>query len=87
MPAMVPSTLFYLFFIVFFPLSFTPLYPLLVAIATLLSMSMSPSSFLLDPSTPSSPRTRAVSLLSIYESVSILRASSVCSLDSTSEII
>ena len=45
-----------------------------------------PFSLLLNPSTPyTQPHPTAVSLLSIYESVSLLLVSSVCSLDSTYE--
>ena len=58
------------FFIIFFKFTIYPTYnPLSPAITALLSMSMSPVSFLLNPSTLKSPI--AVSLLSIYESVSI----------------
>ena len=77
------------FFITIYPPSTLP--PPLTpspSTATLLSASMSSFSFflffLLDPSLPTALH-RAVSLLSIYESVSVLLVSSVCSLDSTNE--
>ena len=72
--------------IVFFHYHLVPLDTLPPAIATLLSMTISPL-FLFAPSfhllTSSSPL--AVILLSIYESVPIFLVSSLCSLDSTYE--
>ena len=84
------------YLVVFFPL---PLIPLILSstftnppprppstITTLLSMSMNSPSFFLFcsiPPLPQLPTPRAVSLLSTYESVSILLVSSVSSLDST----
>ena len=69
---------FYCIFSLLFSLLILPISP---TIAPLLSMSMGPFSYLLNPS----PAPWAVILLSVYESVSILLVSSVCSLDSTYE--
>ena len=55
------------------------------AITIPLSMTMDSFPFLFNPSKPTFPLALAVLLLSIYESVSILLVSSVCSLDSTNE--
>ena len=74
---------FYLIFIEFFPITFSSPYTSLPPAVTLLSMSMSPFSFLLNLSTPNPPP--AVTPLSIYESVPIFLVCSVCSLESTHE--
>ena len=51
----------------FFHYHLSPLYPLSLAITSLVSVSMSPFSFLLDPSTPYPPTIAAI-LLFTYES-------------------
>ena len=71
----------------FFHYHLVSLYPCPPAIPTLLSMSVSPFSFLLNPSTRLPPSPTICHLLSIYESVPIFLVSSVCSLDSTYEWI
>ena len=72
----------FFYFLLYFPIIIYPHYNSLpTTISTLLSMYMSPFSFLLDPSPQLPPR--AVSLLSM--SVSILLVSLFCSLDSTCE--
>ena len=82
--------IFRIIFIVFFCITIylVPLYPLSpTPITTLLSMSISLFSFFLNPSIPYCSPRLAVILFSIYESVSILLVSSVCSLFHMSEII
>ena len=70
-------------FIAFFPLSFSPLMPPPHNNHHIVAMSMSPFSFLLNPSTSYAPHLTYHPAL--YESVPIFLISSVCLLDSTYE--
>ena len=72
---------YFLLYIVHYYL--TPLYPASPKIITLFFVSMSPFSFSAQCLHSQHPSSRAVSLFSIYESVSVLLVSSVCSLDTT----
>ena len=79
-------SLFYLYCI-FSMTILSPYTSLAPAITTMVPMLVSPFPFLLTPYTPKfRPSTQAsCRLLSIYEFVSVLLVSSVCSLDSTNE--
>ena len=76
---------FYLIFIIFFPLPFSPLLVSPPAITTLLSMSMSPFSFLFNPSTPLPPSSPTDWRPALHLWVCPYFLCSVCSLDSTYE--
>ena len=71
----------------FFHYHLVLLYSVSPAITTPLSMSMSPFSFLLNPSIPLTTPTPVVILLSLYESAPIFLVSSVYSLDVSCQLI
>ena len=88
LPRALPS--FFFFFLIssllpFFPLSFSPLIPPPTSNHHTVVHVHESFFFLLGPSTPNLPAPLTGILLPIYESVSVLLISSVCSLDSTQE--